>query len=84
VIAGCLAGAAIVQLLDVQPLREQIITSIAERSDVTRLDPSQVARVVREARSIDVVPSYQCINREQQASSKCTADAGDHSREYFH
>jgi hypothetical protein len=66
-IAACLAGAAIVQLLDVQPLREQIIASIAERPDVTQLDPGQVTRLVLEARSIDVVPSFQCSNREQEA-----------------
>jgi hypothetical protein len=65
-IAACLAGAAIVQLVDVQPLREQIMASIAERSDVTQLDPGQVARLVLEARSIDVVPSFQCSNREQE------------------
>jgi hypothetical protein len=66
-IVACLAGAAIVQLLDVQPLREQIIASIAERSDVRQLDPSQVARLVLAAHSIDVVPSFQCSNREQEA-----------------
>jgi hypothetical protein len=68
-IAACLAGAAIVQLLDVQPLREQIITSVAERSDVTPLDSGQVARLALEARSIDVVPSFQCSIGNQEAEA---------------
>lgn len=68
-IAACLAGAAIVQLLDVQPLREQIIASVAERSDVTPLDSGQVARLALEARSIDVVPSFQCSIGNQEAEA---------------
>ena len=60
VIVVCLAAAAIVQLFDVQPLREQIIASIADGPGARELDPGQVRRLVTEARHIDVAPSVQC------------------------
>ncbi|MBO0735856.1 MAG: hypothetical protein J2P48_04705 [Alphaproteobacteria bacterium] len=59
-IALCLAGAAIVQLYDVQPLREQIIASIAAAPGPEMFDPTQLARVIAGARQVDVVPSFQC------------------------
>jgi hypothetical protein len=59
-IAVCLAGAAIIQLFDVQPLREQIIASIAEGAGAAKLDPREVARLVAGARRIEVAPSFQC------------------------
>jgi hypothetical protein len=64
-IAVCLAGAAIVQLFDVQPLRERIIASIADRSGPQQLDRSQLARLMAGARHIDVVPSFQCSDLEK-------------------
>jgi hypothetical protein len=60
VIAMCLAGAAIIQLFDVQPLRDQIVASVANGPVVTALEPRQIASLVAEARQIDVVPSFQC------------------------
>jgi hypothetical protein len=59
-IAVCLVGAAIVQLFDVQPLRGQIIASIAAGPGAEELDPSQVARLIEKARQVEVVPSFQC------------------------
>ena len=59
-IAVCLVGAAIIQLFDVQPLREQIIASIAGGPGAAKLDPGEVARLVAGARRIEVVPSFQC------------------------
>jgi hypothetical protein len=57
-----LIGAAVVQLLDVQPLRAQIIASIANGPGSANFDPGELARVVARARRIEVVPSYQCSN----------------------
>jgi hypothetical protein len=59
-IALCLVGAAIIQLFDVQPLREQIIASIADGPGPAELDPSELARLVAGAHRIEVVPSFQC------------------------
>ena len=59
-IALCLMGAAVLQLFDVQPLREQIIASIANGPGVEELDAGEVARLVAGARHIEVVPSFQC------------------------
>ncbi len=60
VIALCLVGAAILQLFDVQPLREQIIASIAEGPGAEELDAGEVAHLVAGARHLEVVPSFQC------------------------
>ncbi len=60
VIALCLAGAAILQLLDIQPLREQIIASIVAARDAEEFDPHQVTRLIARARHVQVVPSIQC------------------------
>jgi hypothetical protein len=64
-IALCLAGAAIVQLLDMEPLRERIIATIANTSGAPELDPVQVARLAARARHLDVVPSFQCYDAEE-------------------
>jgi hypothetical protein len=64
--ALCLAAAAILQLFDVQPLRAQIIASIAAAPSAARLDDSQVAHLIRGARDLEVIPSFQCsINAKQ-------------------
>ena len=60
VIVLCLAVAAILQLFDVQPLRAQIIASIADGPGARELDPGQVRRLVAGARHIDITPSVQC------------------------
>jgi Family of unknown function (DUF6311) len=65
-IAMCLAGAAIIQLFDMQPLREQIIASIADGAGARELDASLVARLIAGARHIDVVPSIQCGDGEKE------------------
>jgi hypothetical protein len=66
-VALCLVGAAILQLLDVQPLREQVIASIAATPMVEQLDHDEVARLIARARHVEVVPSFECnIKRDQQ------------------
>jgi Family of unknown function (DUF6311) len=66
IIALCLAGAAILQLCDVQPLRAQIIASVAAGPRAEELDGTQVARLISGARYIEVIPSWQCSNNEEQ------------------
>ena len=67
VLALCLAGAAILQLFDVQPLREKIIASIAAGPVAAVLNRDEVEHLVARARHIEVVPSFQCnIIRDQQ------------------
>lgn len=56
----CLVGAAILQVLDVQPLREQIIASIAAEPRPEELDGGEIARLLAHARHVEVVPSFQC------------------------
>lgn len=60
VMALCLVAAAILQLFDVQPLREQIIASIAKGPGAEELGAGDVAHLVAGARHIEVVPSFQC------------------------
>jgi hypothetical protein len=60
VVALCLVGAAILQLFDVQPLREQIIASIAAGPAAEELDRGEVARLIARARHVEVVPSFHC------------------------
>ena len=63
----CLVAAAILQLLDVQPLREQIIASIAAGPGAAELDRGEVAHLVAWARYVEVVPSFQWdLSRDQQ------------------
>jgi hypothetical protein len=64
--ALCLAAAPILQLCDVQPLRAQIIASIAAGPSAERLDGIQVARMISGARHVEVVPSIQCSSNEDQ------------------
>jgi hypothetical protein len=59
-IALCLLGAAILQLFDVQLLREQIITSIAAEPRPAELDRREVTNLVARAQHVEVVPSFQC------------------------
>jgi hypothetical protein len=61
-LAVCLAGAAILQLFDVQPLRKQLIASIANGPGAHELDPGQVAHLLAGARHLEVVPSFQCMD----------------------
>jgi len=60
VMALCLLGAAILQVLDVQPLRAQIIASIASGPGVQELDRGEIAGLIARARHVEVVPSFQC------------------------
>jgi hypothetical protein len=64
VLALCLVGAAILQIIDVQPLREQIIASVAEGPGVQELDSDQLALLVARAHRIEVVPSFQCVDSQ--------------------
>src|SRR5262249_31534845 len=59
-IAVCLAGAAIIQLFDVQPLREQIIASITDGAGAAELHPGEGGRLFAGARPIQVRPSLPC------------------------
>ena len=63
-IVVCLAGAAVIQLFDVQPLRHQIIASIADGPGAYELDPDQVAHLIAGGRHVDVVPSFQCMDAQ--------------------
>ena len=66
----CLAAMAILQLFDVQPLREQISASIAASPEAQELDRDDVARLVARARHVDVFPSFQCnVNGDQQSAN---------------
>jgi hypothetical protein len=65
-IAVCLAGAAIVQLFDVQQLRERIVASIADGASAQELAPGSIARLMAGARHIEVIPSFQCIYWEKK------------------
>ena len=67
VIALCLVGAAILQLFDVQPLRKQIVASIAAGPGTEELERTVVAHLVAVARHVEIVPSFQCnLSRDQQ------------------
>jgi hypothetical protein len=63
-LAMCLMGAAILQLIDVQPLRRQIITSIANGPGASEFDTGQVARLAAVARQMEVIPSFQCVDEQ--------------------
>ncbi len=65
--ALCLAGAATLQLYDVQPLRAQIIASVAAERGPDKLDPDEVAHLIGGASHVEVVPSFQCSSNEDQA-----------------
>jgi hypothetical protein len=56
----CLVSAAILQLFDLQPLREQIIASIAAGPGTQEFDPGEVARLIARARHVESVPSFNC------------------------
>jgi hypothetical protein len=66
VMALCLVAAAILQLFDVQPLREQIVASIAAGPGTEELEDGDVAHLITRAHHVEVVPSFQCVNRDQQ------------------
>lgn len=59
----CLVGAAILQLLDVQPLREQIIARIATGPGTEELDRHEIAGLIAGVRHVEVIPSFQCTAR---------------------
>jgi hypothetical protein len=61
-IALCLLGAVIIQLFDVQPLRERIIASIADGPGAWEFDPGEVAHLMAGARHVEVIPSFQCMD----------------------
>ena len=56
----CLAVAAVLQLFDVQPLREQILASVAAGPGPEEFDRGAVARLIAQARRVEIVPSFQC------------------------
>jgi hypothetical protein len=70
VMALCLLGAAILQLFDVQPLREQIIAAIAAGPGAEEFDRVQVAGLIARARQVEVVPSFQCMIGVEQTGGK--------------
>jgi hypothetical protein len=77
VMALCLVGAAILQLFDVQPLREQIIASIAAGPGAGELDHGEVARLIARARHVEVVPSLQCsldLDHQREKMARANTD----------
>lgn len=68
-IAFCFTAAAILQVCDVQPLRAQLIASIAAEPSPTKLDPDQVAHLIGGARHVEVVPSFQCSSNGDQGQA---------------
>ncbi|HTV44557.1 MAG TPA: DUF6311 domain-containing protein [Stellaceae bacterium] len=64
-----LLAAALLQLLDIQPLRAHIITSVAAAPSRAPLNARQVANLVAGARRLEIVPSFQCSSRERQFSA---------------
>jgi hypothetical protein len=57
-----LACAALLQVLDLEPLREQVVTSIAAGPVPEPLDSVEVARLVSGAARVEVIPSIQCTD----------------------
>jgi Family of unknown function (DUF6311) len=55
-----LVAAAMVQIADVQPLRAQIVASIAAGPGKQELDRAKIARLVAEARRVEDIPSMRC------------------------
>jgi hypothetical protein len=70
VMALCLVGAAILQLFDVQPLREQIIASIAAGPGTEEFGRGEVARLIARARHVEVVPSFNCTQGVEDELTK--------------
>jgi hypothetical protein len=65
--ALCLAAAAVLQVCDVQPLRAELIASIAAERGPDKLDPDQLGHLISGASHVEVVPSFQCstTNKDQ-------------------
>ena len=70
VMALCLVGAAILQLFDVQPLREHIVASIASGPGMEEFDRDELARLIGRAQHVEVVPSSQCDVAPDQQREK--------------
>lgn len=72
VMAICLLAAALLQLADVRPLRDQIVASIAAGPGEQQLDRAKIARLIAGARQVEVVPSIQCTAdlEDRQLSNK--------------
>ena len=70
VMALCLLGAAILQLFDVQPLREHIVASIASGPGVEEFNRDELARLIGRAQHVEVVPSSQCDPNSDQQREK--------------
>jgi hypothetical protein len=64
--ALCLAAAAILQVCDVQPLRAELIASIAPERRLDQLNPDQLAHLIGGASHVEVVPSVQCSSNGDQ------------------
>jgi hypothetical protein len=70
----CFVGAAILQLFDVQPLREQIIARIADGPGIEELDRAEVARLIAGARHVEVVPSFHCVDLDGPREKRANMD----------
>jgi Family of unknown function (DUF6311) len=64
----CLALAAILQIVDVQPLRAQIAAGIAAGPSPGPFPRDEVARLLVGARHLDVIPSFQCSGELDRTS----------------
>jgi hypothetical protein len=67
-LALCLALAAILQIVDVQPLRAEITASIAAGPSPGPFARDEVARLLAGARFLDVIPSFQCSGELDRTS----------------
>ncbi len=70
VIALCLLGAAILQLFDVQPIRQRLIADVTSGPGAAEFDRSEMAGLIARARYIEVVPSFQCMDGVQEVGGK--------------
>jgi hypothetical protein len=65
-----LACAAVLQIVDVQPLRTDIVNRVMAGSGPDVLDREQVAHMVGGARRVDVIPSFQCIHAADRNNAR--------------
>jgi hypothetical protein len=70
VIALFLLGAAIIQLLDVQPIRQRLIADIALGPGEEVFDDGELGRLFTQARYVEVVPSFQCMDGVEPGGGK--------------
>lgn len=73
----CFIIAVVLQLLDVQPLRANIIDTIAAQPASDELDRGKIARFLARARYLEIVPSFQCLLYTEPFEAKIEGAAMD-------